>query len=204
MVNSYILYQSYKTLFLPKKDMALTPSTSIPLGFDAPGFNLENPISGNKVQLSNCIGQKGTLIMFICNHCPYVIHSIDTIVDLANEYQNKGINFVAINSNDVKNYPEDSPKNMISFAQDHTFTFPYLYDESQNVAKEYDAACTPDFYLLNNTGKVVYRGRLDASRPGNNIRSDGEDMRLAFDRLLNGQEQFEMQYPSLGCNIKWK
>lgn len=184
--------------------MALTPSTSILLGFKAPDFNLENPIDKLKYDLASCKGSEGTLIMFICNHCPYVIHIIDSIVKLANDYKEKGIKIIAINSNDVINYPEDSPEKMISFAKDYSLPFPYLYDESQTVAKDYDAACTPDFYLLDKVGKVVYRGRFDAARPGNNILPDGKDMREAFNRLLNKNEQLEEQYPSIGCNIKWK
>lgn len=184
--------------------MALTPTSKIQLGFKAPDFHLFEPLSGKTFDFNDLKGEKGTLIMFICNHCPYVIHVIDAIVDLAKDYQEKGISFIAINSNDTDNYPEDSPENMILFAKEHTFTFPYLYDETQNVAKDYQAACTPDFNLVDEKGIVVYRGRLDSARPGNNIEVDGRDMRNAIDLLLNNEEQIDEQLPSLGCNIKWK
>lgn len=184
--------------------MALTPTSQIQLGFIAPDFSLHEPSSGDLLNLNKVKGSKGTLITFICNHCPYVIHIIDGIVELANEYQEKGISFVAINSNDINNYPEDSPENMVSFAKDHDFTFPYLFDESQKVAKEYDAACTPDFNLLDENGIVIYRGRFDASRPGNDIEINGSDMKDAFDRLLKGEKQLNEQLASIGCNIKWK
>lgn len=184
--------------------MALTPTTKISLGFKAPDFILPEPLSGKKLGLKELVGKKGSLVLFICNHCPYVTHIIDGIVELANDYQKQGVAFIAINSNDVDNYPEDSPENMAKFAEENSFTFPYLYDESQKVAKEYDAACTPDFNLLNENGIVVYRGRFDAARPGNGLEINGSDMRDAMDRLLSGQSQIEEQLPSIGCNIKWK
>lgn len=184
--------------------MALTPSSQIQLGFRAPDFNLPEPLSGKTLGLKELSGSKGSLILFICNHCPYVIHIIDGIVELANNYQKKGISFIAINPNDVENYPEDSPENMSKFAQDHDLTFPYLYDESQKVAKDYDAACTPDFNLLDENGIVIYRGRFDAARPGNDIEINGNDMKDAFDRLLAGEKQLDEQLASIGCNIKWK
>jgi peroxiredoxin len=184
--------------------MSLTPTTKVNLGFKAPNFNLTEPLSGKKGTLNAIKGKKGTLIMFICNHCPYVIHIIDGIVALAKDYQNKGITFIAINSNDTDSYADDSPENMIKFSQTHSFTFPYLFDETQEVAMAYDAACTPDFNLIDAEGKVIYRGRFDAARPGNTIVIDGVDMRIALDRLLSGKNQLEEQFSSLGCNIKWK
>ncbi len=184
--------------------MALTPTSSIQLGFKAPDFQLPEPLSGKNFGLEELEGNKGTLILFICNHCPYVIHIIDGIVKLAAEYQKKGISFIAINSNDVANYPEDSPENMNLFAIKHKFTFPYLFDELQEVAKSYDAACTPDFNLLDENGTVIYRGRFDAARPGNGLIVNGDDMKDAFDRLLSGKDQLKEQLPSIGCNIKWK
>ena len=184
--------------------MALTPSNIVELNFKAPSFALTEPLSNKERKLAELKGEKGTLVLFICNHCPYVIHIIDGIVKLANEYKDKGINLIAINSNDAIQYPDDSPEKMILFTKKHSFPFPYLYDETQKVAKSYDAACTPDFYLLNSDEMVVYRGRFDASRPGNQLEVTGEDMREAFDRLLNHNEQVATQLPSFGCNIKWK
>lgn len=184
--------------------MALTASNKNLLGSIAYDFMLPDVRKGSLFSLEELKGEKGTLIMFICNHCPYVIHIIDGIVNLANEYQKKGISFIAISSNDIQTYPEDSPENMILFAKEHAFPFPYLYDETQKVAKEYDAACTPDFNLLDENKKIIYRGRFDVARPGNNAEVNGNDMREAIDRLLNGEDAIKDQFPSLGCNIKWK
>ena len=142
--------------------------------------------------------------MFICNHCPYVVHVIKELVSVTKTYQAKGIGFVAISANDIENYPDDSPEKMKLFAQENNFSFPYLYDETQEVAKAYDAACTPDFSLFDENENCVYRGRLDASTPGNNMPNDGKDLRLALDCLLKGENIPESQYPSMGCNIKWK
>ena len=142
--------------------------------------------------------------MFICNHCPFVIHLNKEIVSVANDYRMKDFGFVAISSNDIKNYPEDSPEKMVISAQNNEYPFPYLYDESQEVAKAYDAACTPDFYLFDNELTLVYRGQLDNSRPGNNIQSTGRDLREALDNILNNSPQAKNQKPSVGCNIKWK
>ena len=192
-------------LFLQKiKEMALTPSNTVNVNFQAPSFLLYDPVTQNNISLDKAKGEKGTLILFICNHCPYVIHIIDGIVKLANDYANKGISFIAINSNDVESYPEDSPENMIEFAKKHKISFPYLYDETQEVAKAYDAACTPDFYLMNEANKVIYRGRFDAARPGNGLAINGEDMRNAIDAMLSGEHSIKNQLPSIGCNIKWK
>ena len=184
--------------------MSLTPSNMMPLGTKAPDFNLINPLTSKKVSLENSKGKKGTLVMFICNHCPFVIHVNKEIVSVANDYRMKDFGFVAISSNDIKNYPEDSPEKMVISAQNNEYPFPYLYDESQEVAKAYDAACTPDFYLFDNELTLVYRGQLDNSRPGNNIQSTGRDLREALDNILNNSPQAKNQKPSVGCNIKWK
>ena len=184
--------------------MAKTPSNMVSLGTVAPDFNLPDVTSDSYVNLNDLKGLKGTLIMFICNHCPYVKHVNNTIVHLANIYQAKEVNFIAISSNDVINYPEDSPELMKKNAVEYNFSFPYLYDKTQNTAKEYDAACTPDFYLYDSNLKLVYRGQLDDSRPGNGIDCDGRDLKNAIECLLENKENISIQKPSIGCNIKWK
>lgn len=184
--------------------MSLTPTTQIPLGFKAPDFNLPDTISGADLSYQDVRGEKGTLVMFICNHCPFVIHVKDQLVQIANDYSNKGIGFVAISANDINTHPQDGPLHMKKTAQEWSFSFPYLYDESQDVARAYDAACTPDFALFNSEDICVYRGRLDESRPGNDQSLDGRDMRAAIDAVLNGESIPEPQFPSMGCNIKWK
>lgn len=182
--------------------MARIPSTMIPLGTKAPDFNLPDTISGEKLSLENVKGDQGTLIMFICNHCPFVIHVNQELVKLGSEYPEKGINLVAINSNDIENYPEDHPDKMMRVARELGYAFPYLYDETQDVAKAYDAACTPDFFLFDKDLNLVYRGQLDSSRPGNDVPVTGIDLRSAMDTLLEGKEISSNQKPSLGCNIK--
>ena len=184
--------------------MARTPSNMIPLGTPAPGFSLPDTVSGNTFDLQELKGDMGTVIMFICNHCPFVKHVNSGIVDLARDYQSRGISFIAISSNDVENYPDDSPELMTKNARAEGYTFPYLYDESQEVAKAYDAACTPDFYLFNDQLSLVYRGQMDDSRPGNGIPVSGRDLRTALDSLLAGTAIDPLQKPSIGCNIKWK
>ncbi|GLU44109.1 thioredoxin family protein [Allomuricauda sp. NBRC 101325] len=184
--------------------MARTPSNMLPLGTKAPNFTLLDTVSDNILSLDEVKGAKGTVIMFICNHCPFVIHVNPEISKLAKEYQSKGIGFVAISSNDVETYPQDAPDLMKEKAIEADYTFPYLYDESQEVAKAYDAACTPDFYLFDADLKLVYRGQLDDSRPQNGIPLTGADLRNALDALLNGKSISSDQKPSLGCNIKWK
>ena len=184
--------------------MAATPSTMMPLGTTAPSFTLVDTVSGNDYSLSELKGKKGTVVMFICNHCPYVLHVNDEIVNIANEYQAKGISFVAISSNDVINYPQDSPELMKAQAEKVGYSFPYLYDETQDVARAYDAACTPDIFLFDEKLACVYRGQLDDSRPKNDIPVTGKDLRNALDALLSGKEISENQIPSIGCNIKWK
>jgi peroxiredoxin len=184
--------------------MSLTPTTQIPLGFTAPNFSLPDTISGQTMSFDDVKGMKGTLVMFICNHCPFVIHVKDELVRVANDYKSKNIGFVAISSNDVSTHPQDGPEQMKKTAAEWHFPFPYLYDESQQVAKAYDAACTPDFALFDADNKCVYRGRLDDSRPGNGLDLDGKDMRHALDAILSGKDIPEPHYPSMGCNIKWK
>lgn len=185
--------------------MALTPTTSIPLGFKAPGFELPDVVSGKSLNFESIKGEKGTLVIFICNHCPYVTHIITELVKLAKEYQAKGFGFSAVNSNDALQYPQDSPENMIEFAKINHFSFPYLYDESQAVAKRYDAACTPDFNVFDAKDVCVYRGEFDGSRPGNSVAVNGESLREVLDIILAGEEvPQEGQKPSIGCNIKWK
>ena len=184
--------------------MARTPSNMLPLGTQAPDFELMDTITDTLVSLERAKGEKGTVVMFICNHCPFVIHVNPEISRLGLEYQKKGIRFVAISSNDVENYPQDAPDLMKVKAREEQYTFPYLYDETQEVARAYDAACTPDFYLFDDTLKLVYRGQLDDSRPGNGLPVTGSDLRDAMDTLLIGGPIEELQKPSIGCNIKWK
>ena len=184
--------------------MAETPTTQIPLGFKAPEFNLPDVVSGQMKTFSQIRGTKGTLVVFICNHCPYVIHVIHEIVNIAQEYMPKGFGFVAISSNDVENYPQDGPEQMKIHAEKWGFPFPYLYDESQEIAKAYEAACTPDYNLFNGNDLCVYRGQLDDSRPKNNAHVNGKDLRAALEALLHSLPIDLNQKPSTGCNIKWK
>jgi peroxiredoxin len=186
--------------------MALTPSNMLPLGIVAPFFSLPDTVSGQTLSLDDVRGEQATVIMFTCNHCPYVIHVNEGIVALSKDYAPRGVSFVAISSNDVVNYPQDSPEKMTALAAEVGYDFPYLYDESQAVALAYDAACTPDFYVFDAELKLVYRGRIDASRPKMDtpIPVTGADMRQALDAVLVGKPQAEIQYPSMGCNIKWK
>ncbi len=184
--------------------MANTPSNMIPLGTKAPGFSLLDTISGNILNLNELKGSKGTVIMFICNHCPFVIHINAELVKMANSYIEKGIQFIAISSNDVINYPQDGPDKMKVHAETENYPFPYLYDKTQEVAKAYDAACTPDLYLFDTDLKLIYRGQLDDSRPGNSIPVTGHDLRHAINCLIEDKENTLPQKPSIGCNIKWK
>ena len=183
--------------------MARTPSNMVDLGSIAPKFNLINTVDDKFISSDDCFSKKGTLIMFICNHCPFVIHVIDEIIKISNQYTNE-IDFIAISSNDVINYPDDAPELMKKLATDKSFNFPYLYDENQDVAKAYDAACTPDFFLYNDEKKLIYRGQLDDSRPGNEKSVDGKDLRNALDCLIKNVKNNFPQKPSIGCNIKWK
>jgi peroxiredoxin len=183
--------------------MALTPSTMLELGTQAPDFSLPDT-EGSQVSLSNFAGEKALLVMFICNHCPYVVHLKESLAAYAREMASQGLVVVAISSNDVDNYPDDSPAAMAKDHQDFGYTFPYLYDETQEVAKAYRAACTPDFYVFDGDQRLVYRGRYDESRPGNDHPITGRDLRQAVDATLSGQPMEGTQMPSLGCNIKWK
>ena len=176
----------------------------LPLGSEAPPFALPDTVSGDTIRLQDIAGENATVVMFICNHCPYVIHVNEEIVRVANEYASKGVAFVAISSNDVENYPQDGPDEMKLHAERENYPFPYLYDESQNVARAYDAACTPDFYVFDNKLKLTYRGRLDDSRPNSGTPLTGKDLRGALDAMLSGEAVTDRQYPSGGCNIKWK
>ncbi len=184
--------------------MARTPSNMLALGTKAPDFSLFDTVSQRLLSLDQLKGEKGTVVMFICNHCPFVVHVNEELVRLANDYREKGIGFVAISSNDVENYPQDGPDKMTQHAKDNQYPFAYLYDETQEVAKAYDAACTPDLYLFGTNLDLVYRGQLDDSRPGNGMPVTGNDMRHALDCLLSGEENNQSQKPSIGCNIKWK
>lgn len=184
--------------------MAQTPTTLIPLGFIAPSFSLPDTVSGKLKSLNELKGEKATVIMFICNHCPFVVHVKDELVRLANDYIPKGISFIAISSNDVEKYPQDSPEMMKEFAAVNHFPFPYLYDETQDVARAYSAACTPDFSIFDRNLKCVYRGQLDDSRPSNGKPVSGKDIREALDNIIEGKPVSENQLPSIGCNIKWK
>lgn len=184
--------------------MARTPSNMLALGTKAPDFSLPNTADSKTYSFDNISGTRGIVVMFICNHCPYVIHVMEGITALAKDYQNSGIGFVAISSNDVVKYPDDDPALMKETAKKYGFSFPYLYDESQDVAKAYDAACTPDFYLFDAEKTLVYRGQMDSSRPKNELPVTGKDLRTALDALLSGKIIDTLQKPSLGCNIKWK
>jgi peroxiredoxin len=174
------------------------------LGTVAPEFSLLDTVTEKTINLHALKGKKGTVIMFICNHCPFVIHVNSEITKIADKYKEKGIGFVAISSNDVEKYPQDAPHLMKIKAKAEKYPFPYLYDETQEVAKEYNAACTPDFYLFDEQLKLIYRGQLDDSRPGNGLPLNGKDLRNGLDKLLSGDTIDSIQKPSIGCNIKWK
>ncbi|MCA0931556.1 thioredoxin family protein [Lutimonas saemankumensis] len=184
--------------------MANTPSNMIPLGTRAENFDLFDTVSGNSLSLKDLKGEKGTVIFFICNHCPFVIHVNKELVRMANDYFKNGISFVAISSNDIEKYPQDGPELMKENAKNFNYPFPYLFDTTQEVARAYDAACTPDTYLFDKDLKLVYRGQIDDSRPGNDKPVNGKDLRKAMDFLLEGKGLVEPQMPSMGCGIKWK
>ena len=183
--------------------MAVTASEMLSLGTKAPDFNLPDT-TGKIVSLNDFQEARAFLVIFMCNHCPFVKHILDGLVALIKEYQAKGCIVVAINSNDVVNYPDDSPEMMAKVAIEAGFTFPYLYDETQKVAKAYRATCTPDFFLFDSNKMLVYRGQMDGSRPGNGIQVTGADLTAAIDAVLEGKPVCEEQKPSIGCNIKWK
>jgi peroxiredoxin len=183
--------------------MAMTPSSMLPLGTMAPNFRLQET-GGRLVGLDDYPDSKGYLIMFICNHCPFVQSIRKSLSNLTAEYMNKGIAVFGINSNDVQNYPADNPEKMREEKKTQHYQFPYLFDETQEVAKAYQAACTPDFYLFDAQKKLVYRGQYDGSRPGTKLQPTGADLKAAMDAVLMGKEPSEDQRPSIGCNIKWK
>jgi len=179
-------------------------SSMLPLGTNAPYFSLPDVVSGQIYSQDSFKDKKAFLIMFICRHCPYVKHVQEELAKIGKDYQDKDIGIVAISSNDIEAYPEDAPESLKEQAQELGFTFPYLYDESQNVAKVYTAACTPDLFLFDHQRKLVYRGQLDDSRPDNGIPVTGKDLRAAIDAILNDQLPDSNQKPSIGCSIKWK
>jgi peroxiredoxin len=183
--------------------MALTESYMLPLGTLAPDFLLPNVVSGKQSTLESLKGSKGTLVIFMCNHCPYVLHLMDALVSSVNSLAEKDINTIAISSNSIHSHPQDGPEEMMKLSLEKSFLFPYLYDETQEVAHLYRAACTPDFYLFDADTKLAYRGRYDSSRPGNEIYTTGEDLHKAAEMILLKKPITEIQFPSMGCNIKW-
>ncbi|MDF1677540.1 MAG: thioredoxin family protein [Legionellaceae bacterium] len=185
--------------------MAKTPSSMLPLGTQAPGFSLTDVISKTPINLHQSDSQEvATVIFFICNHCPYVKHINEALTELARDYMPQNVRFLAINSNDTENYPDDSPENMKITAEQLGYPFPYLFDETQEVARAYQAACTPDFFVFDQDLLLAYRGQLDDSRPGNGLKPDGASIREALDCLIRGKAIPHNQKPSIGCNIKWK
>ena len=174
------------------------------LGTEAPPFTLLDALSGRRMSLDDLKGTTATVIMFICNHCPYVIHVREELVRLADDYRERGVSFIAISANDPLRYPEDAPEKMKEVAEEHRYPFPYLFDETQEVARAYEAACTPDFYIFDDALRLVYRGQLDGSRPRNDIPVTGADIRAALDALIEGRPVSADQRPSIGCNIKWR
>ena len=184
--------------------MALINSVNLPLEMQAPSFHLLDTLSNKKLSLEELKSPIATVIMFICNHCPYVKHIQTGLSRLAKTYSDKTISFIAINSNDAESYPEDSPEKMKEIAKEFNYPFPYLYDETQEVAKKYKAQCTPEFYVFDDKLQCVYHGQFDDSRPGNGIAVTGKDIALTLNRLLRGEDALENQIPSIGCSIKWK
>jgi peroxiredoxin len=184
--------------------MALTPSNMLPLGTIAPNFSLPDVVSDKIISLTDFQDYKGLVIMFISRHCPFVKHIKTELANLGNDYKNQNLAIIAISSNDIINYPDDSPENLKLMAKEEGFNFPICYDETQEIAKNYQAACTPDFYLFDHDLKLVYRGQLDDSRPSLNIPVNGKNLRTAIDALLTNQPIDIEQKPSVGCNIKWK
>lgn len=184
--------------------MAKTESTMLPLGTQAPSFSLIDVVSGQPASLNSSQPAVATVIMFICNHCPFVKHVNPELSQLASDYMPKQVRFIAINSNNIEAYPDDAPVHMKETAKAERYPFPYLFDETQEVAKAYQAACTPDFYVFDANLRLVYRGQLDDSRPGNQLPVNGESIRTALDSLLKGKSVSTQQKPSIGCNIKWR
>lgn len=184
--------------------MVATQSKMLPLGTKAPEFKLTDGVSNKAYTLDELKSDVATVIMFICNHCPFVIHVIDKLSEVSAAYQKQGIQFIAISSNDIEHYPADAPDKMQIFAQRHKLQFPYLYDESQEVARSYQAACTPEFYVFDKDLSCVYRGQFDDSRPSNDLPVTGESLKKALDQIIVGKDVNPEQKPSIGCNIKWK
>lgn len=184
--------------------MARTPSTMLPLGTPAPGFSLPNVVTGASTSLSDFAGSKALLVIFLCQHCPFVIHIKSELAHLGKDYVEKGVGIVAISANDAEKYPQDDPEHLKAMAQELHLNYPLCYDETQVIARAYQAACTPDFFLFDGDFKLVYRGQLDSSRPGNDEPVTGADLRAAINAVLAGQPVSEDQKPSIGCNIKWK
>lgn len=184
--------------------MAAVHSTMMPLGTGAVSFSLPDAVSKKTMGFSDCRGEKGTLVMFICNHCPFVIHIQPKLLELARRWQGDGIGVAAICSNDAVGYPDDSPEMMEKMAREKDFSFPYLHDETQEVAKAYQAACTPDFFLFDKDNRCVYRGRFDGATPGNEVPVTGQELDAAISALSRGEAVAREQLPSIGCNIKWK
>jgi peroxiredoxin len=183
--------------------MVMTASTMLPLGTEAPDFALPD-LDGRMVSPGQFADARAFVVVFMCNHCPFVRHVLDGFIRLVREYQAKGVAFVGINSNDVDNFPEDRPEKMAPFAKERGINFPYLFDATQEAAKDYHAACTPDFFVFNEERRLVYRGQMDDSRPGNGVPVTGTDLRASLDAVLAGGPVPEQQRPSMGCNIKWK
>jgi peroxiredoxin len=184
--------------------MAETPSTMLALGTPLPAFSLTDAARGRLVTDREAAGPRATLVMFICNHCPFVIHVRDEISRLSRDYAGKGVAFVAVNSNSAESHPQDGPTHMAALAREMGWTFPFLFDETQGVAKAYHAACTPDFYVFDRERRLRYRGQLDDSRPSNAVPVTGADLRAAIDAVAAGKPAASAQRPSIGCNIKWK
>ena len=183
--------------------MARTESSNMPAGTAAPTFSLTDTRDNNSVSLADYAG-KPVVIAFICNHCPYVVHIVDALVDVANKFEKQGVLSIAISANDIVNYPDDSPQKMGQLAAEKGFNFPYLYDETQSVARAFEATCTPDIYLFDANHKLYYRGQFDDTRPRQNVLATGADLSAAVDDLLAGKAAPEVQKPSVGCGIKWK
>ena len=183
--------------------MALTESTMLALGTQAPDFSLENVVSGGTTSLADVAGDTGTLVMFLCAHCPFVLHIQEALAALGRDYADSGVGVVGISSNSIETHPQDGPEGLAAQAREQGFTFPYLFDATQEVAKAYTAACTPDFFLFDGDRKLVYAGQFDGSRPGNDVPVTGTDLRGALDALIAGEAIAADQKPSAGCNIKW-
>ncbi len=184
--------------------MAVTYSNMLPLGTLAPDFDLAEPPSGTSRALKELASDRATVVMFLCNHCPYVKHVLNGLLALTRDYTGRGVAFVGINSNDIETYPEDAPENMAGLAREKAFPFPFLFDEDQAVAKAYQAACTPDFFVFDGGLRLRYRGQMDGSRPESDVPVDGRDLRAALDAVLASETPSSDQKPSCGCNIKWR